>query len=407
MTKRNWGSFVGLGAAGLMLAGIAAPEVHAGVKVPIKDDAYLDLGFRLQVLTMLTQNDIDGDGQWDNMINHRVRRGRLRVKAATNDWFSAFIQTEVAADGGSGVDMRVIDAFIQMNLDPWAQVFVGENMAPTNRQNLTSSGALMAIDRPGIAYHSLNWGNRSVYRYGTATLPGSASGVGSGDAPVRDVGITLFGAGKVGENANLKYYVGTYNGVHAASENSERITARAQLNFFDAEDGYYNSSTYLGKKKTAGIGASIDMMPNVAAVVDKNGEATTADFTCLSVDGFMEMPAGEHTVTAEVGIVMPDFGDYFQNATGMGFYGQAGLLIQKVWQPWVAYEMFSSDDDNDAGNYSMIRIGGTRYFAGQNANIKVGVEILTSDNPILSASDGTDGNEDSALTGVIGFYTTW
>ncbi|MEZ4648420.1 MAG: hypothetical protein R3E97_06430 [Candidatus Eisenbacteria bacterium] len=406
MTKRNWGSFVGLGAAGLMLAGIAAPEAQGGVKVPIKDDAYLDLGFRLQHLSMMTQNDIDGDGQWDSSIHHQIRRGRLRVKAATNSWFSAFIQTEVAAGGTSGVDMRVIDAFIQMDLDPWARFFVGENMAPTNRQNLTSSGVLMAMDRPGVAYQSLNWGNRSRYRFTLADIPGSGAGVGSGDAPVRDVGITLFGAGKVGENASAKYYVGTYNGVHVATENSERITARGQVNFFDAEDGYYNSSTYLGKKKTVGIGASIDMMPNVAMAEDNSGD--TVDYTCISADGFIEWPVGEHTLTAEVGLLMPDFGgdDYLQ-ATGTGMYAQAGLLVKQVWQPWVEFESFSSDDEDNVGNYSAIRIGGTRYFSGQNANVKLGVELTSSDNPLLVATDGSDGSEDSAMTVVLGFFTTW
>jgi len=407
MTKRNWGSFVGLGAAGLMLAGIAAPEAQAGAKLTIKDDAYIDLGFRLQHLTMLTQTDTDGDGAWDMMIHHRIRRGRLRVKAVTNSWFSAFIQTEVSGDGGSGYDMRVIDAFMQMNADPWAQFIVGENMAPANRQNLTSSGALMAIDRPGVVYHAVNWGNRSLYRFSTATMPGSSAGLSSGDAPVRDLGITLFGSGKVGENANLKYYLGTYNGVVASGENSERITARGQLNFFDAEGGYYNSSTYLGKKKTVGVGVSVDMMPKIANVTDSNGNDDTADYFCIAADGFIEWPVGENTVTAELGLIMPDFGDYFQNATGMGMYGQAGLLVQQVWQPWIEFEMFSSDADNDAGNYTSFRIGGTRYLAGQNANIKVGVEVTSADNPILTATDGSDGSEDSALTGIVGFYTTW
>ena len=414
MTKRYWGSVVGLGVAGLVLAGLAAPEAHAGAKLPIKDDAYIDLGFRLQHLTMLTQDDLDGDGKWDMMVHHRIRRARLRAKAVTNSWFSAFMQTEFAADGGStGADMRIIDAFFTMQADPWAQFIVGENMAPSSRQNLTSSAALLAVDRPGVAYHSVNWGNRSQYRFNTATMKDSKAGPSSGDTPVRDVGITLFGAGKVGENASMKYYVGTYNGVVASGENSERITARAQLNLFDAEDGYYNSSTYLGKKKTVGIGAGVDMMPKISSFTDDHGTPTDptddttdmVDYMCISADGFIEWPVGENTITAEVGVLMPDFGsDYYQNATGMGMYGQAGLLVQKVWQPWVEFEMFSSDDKDNKGNYNAIRVGATRYLAGQSANIKVGVEIASADNPLIAAGNN---KEDSALTGVVGFFTNW
>jgi hypothetical protein len=69
--------------------------------------------------------------------------------------------------------------------------------------------------------------------------------------------------------------------------------------------------------------------------------------------------------------------------------------------------MFSSDAENDDGNHTTFRVGGTRYFAGQSANIKLGVEVVSADNPLLVATDGSDGMEDSAVTGVLGFFTTW
>lgn len=405
MTIRQWRWTMGAGAGAGLLLGLAAGTAEAGAKVTIKDDAYLDLGFRLNYVTMLTQSDIDGDGTWDTSLQHRVRRGRLRVKAVANPWFSAFVQTEVADDEvAAGVDMRLFDAYLTVVADPWAQFYIGQHIAPVSRQMLTGSNAHLAMDRPGITTHSPNWGNRSVYRFSTATLPGSSAGISTGEAPPRDVGITLFGAGAIGEQASLKYYLGTYNGVVAEGENSERITARAQVNFFEAEDGYSNSSTYLGTKKTVGLGASLDLMPKIANVEDENGADDTADYTGISADAFLEWPVGAQTLSAEVGIVLPDFGDFFANATGTGIYGQAGLLVAQVWQPWAEFETFASDADDDRGSYNAFRLGITRYIAGQAANVKLGVEVLSAETPLIA--EGTE-SEDSALTAALGFFTTW
>ena len=71
------------------------------------------------------------------------------------------------------------------------------------------------------------------------------------------MGVTLFGSGSLSDTSHLKYYLGFYDGIQASgsdkSDRNLRMTARAQLNLFDAEAGYYNLSTYLGKKKTLGF----------------------------------------------------------------------------------------------------------------------------------------------------------
>ena len=76
--------------------------------------------------------------------------------------------------------------------------------------------------------------------------------------------------------------------------------------------------------------------------------------------------------------------------------------------------MFASDADDDSGNYNAFRVGVTRFLLGQRANIKVGVEVASMDNPFIFGDTNGNGSfdsgepfEDSALTGVLGFYTTW
>ena len=68
-----------------LLAGVAAGLVvgspaWAGAKLKIDDDSSIDLGFRVQAYTMMTDTDLDGDGSFDDETDFRVRRARLRAK---------------------------------------------------------------------------------------------------------------------------------------------------------------------------------------------------------------------------------------------------------------------------------------------------------------------------------------
>jgi hypothetical protein len=235
-----------------------AASAFAGANLPINDNASLNLGYRVQALMINTDADLDGEGGLDTVREFKVRRARLRLGAKVGEHMTAFLQTDVA---GGGKPVEMIDAWVNFQTSPWLQFIMGRNMAPASRQNLTSSGALMAIDRPGNAYKSLTWGTRALNRFSNTTADGTSTGLGGGPEAVRDNGLTIFGSGPLGDKgtSNLKYYVGMYNGIQADGKDNDRFTFRAQYNLWDAESGYYNNSTYLGKKKTLGIGVSYDM----------------------------------------------------------------------------------------------------------------------------------------------------
>jgi len=391
-----------IGIAAIVLLALAASPALAGAKLKINDKSEIDFGFRLQ--TLFISSDELRNGAVESYTDFKVRRGRLRIALKVNDNFSAFIQTEVQDDSAnSGFDMRVIDAWINVKKNDWAQLFMGMNMAPATRQNMTSSGVLMAIDRPGITYKTLTWGSRALYTfsnttYGASRAPGGVGGGNlDGTAAVRDLGATLFGSGKVGDKANLKYYLAVNDGIQNANEDSLRYTGRVQVNLWDAEPGYYNSSTYLGKKKTLGFGLSFDQQADVAI-----GNEGNVDYEQTSFDVFLEWPTSDHTaLTFEAAYQMLDFGDdtLYLQSQGDGFYAQLGYMINK-WQPWVEYETWTSDAANDVGNLTNMRIGFTYFMAGQNANVKVGYEKFETDVPFL-------GPEDSVDSFVVGLYTTF
>jgi len=375
-----------------LIAGSAAPAL-AGAKLTINDNATIDFGFRLQALGLSSDRDLNGDGDWNTVERMGIRRARFRLKGTVNEHVSMFFQTDV-----SGTAVNMIDAFATIKKDNWTQVIVGQNMAPSNRSNLTSSGALMAADRPAQTYKSMTWGMRALSTFNTSTVSPTDSGL-RGSAQVRDLGITLFGSGKVGEEMHGKYYLGVSDGIQAPGKDSERVTARGQVNYGDAEAGYYNSGTYLGKKKTMALGASVDAQPNVAM-----GSDGAVDYLYFSVDGFVEHPIGDGSLTVEAAFSKLDLDGNAKATEGTGFYVEAGYYIaEKKVQPWFLVDSWTSDGTSDAGEpgtYLMWRAGATCFLAGQNANIKVGFEQFKSDVNLIA-------NEDTINSILVGFYTTY
>ena len=261
---------------------VAPTALFAGAKLNISDDSSIDLGFRLQGLYLSNDSDLKPD----NSNEFRTRRARIRLKGDVTDLFTMFLQTEVSNDSAnSGLDMKVIDSYVEVKPSKLAHVLLGQHMVPTARQNLTSSGGLMAMDRPGIAYKTLGWGTKANTAFTTATAPLTSSGL-AGDVQVRDQGMTLFGSSSLGDSTHYKYYLGMYEGAINSITDTDRIAARVQLNFFDAEPGYFNLSTYLGKKKTLGVGISIDQQGDVAT------NSVTSEVVDYEWSSWMCLPTG-------------------------------------------------------------------------------------------------------------------
>jgi hypothetical protein len=377
--------------AGLLLLLLGTAVAHAGLKLKDADgNEKIDLGFRLQVLGISTDRDLDGDGKFETYDDFRIRRARFRLKGTVTEHFGMFFQTDV-----SGNDIQMIDAYIHLKKDAKLQAFLGQHLPPSNRQNVTSSGTLLAADRPNIIYKTLTWGGRALQAFSTATRGDTDSGL-RGTAQVRDTGVTLFGVNDMGTNTHFKYHLGYYDGISAPGQDSERTTGRIQFNFGDPEPSYYSVATYLGGKDTLAIGASYDTQSDV-------GNATfQADYTASSFDIFAEKPVGEGSLTFEAAFLDLDLDGRAPRVEGDGFYVQAGYLIRKEkWQPWFLYEEWNSNDPTGRGSGDAFRVGVSYFIAGHNANFKIGYESLSTDTNIGSS------DENGVDTFLVGFYTTY
>ena len=386
----------------------------AGVELQIDQDSNLELGFRLQT-QFLSSTNAQADAQSDHEEEFLLRRARIRLGGSVTKWVRFFVQvgSDSKEDGSVG-DAQVIDGFINLHLLDQAQIIMGEHMAPAGRQQLTSSAAMLAIDRPGITDYNLTWGLNGGAVFNTAAFEdGNLDLRGDGNVH-RDLGATLFGSISFTETFHAKYYVGAYSGIQYMNnrEDKERVTGRVQLNFFDPEPGYYNLSTYLGAKKTVAIGASIDHQQRIArdAVTNDN-----INYIWYSFDAFADIPLGPGSTTFEAGYSNLDLEDSTaiqdsasgppkngKETEGKGFYVQSGYYLENLHlQPWALYERWDSDASDDLGSWSAWRVGVSYFIKGHNANIKVGFEQFR-------AAEKIGGTADKDFeTFLIGFYVSY
>jgi hypothetical protein len=382
--------YIAMAVTGVLAAPLAA---QAGAVVKIGDDSKLELGMRLQTQYIATEKDRNGDGVYEKQTDFSIRRARLRFRADVTKWATMFIQSDFEEQNGTSPDSRILDAYIQLKPSELANLYVGQNMVPAIRQEVSGSAAHLALDRPGLAYKSLTWGGRSKFVFTNETYGDSNSKL-VGRVGVRDLGATLFGSTSFNETVHAKYYLGVYDGVQTAGADKPRYTARAQVNFFDPEGGYYNSATYGGKKKTVGVGASYDSQERVAL---DQAAGTAVNYRLYSLDAFTEMPAGPGAVTAEAGYVSLNLGGggtmvkadgtalgNAARAQGTGWFVQTGYFVNN-WQPWFNYEKWNSDAADGRGSYKAYRVGVSYYFKGNNVNVKAGYEVFRPDTGFTSA----------------------
>ena len=145
--------FLLISLAALIAVTMTGLDAFAGAKIDVNDTAKIDIGFRVQSLFISTDDD-NGNAS----SKFKMRRARFRLGGSVTPLVGFFMQTDIKG----GNDVHIIDAFIKLKPHKLANFIVGQNMAPILRQNLTSSGGLMTIDRSSLAYKSLTWGGRAV-----------------------------------------------------------------------------------------------------------------------------------------------------------------------------------------------------------------------------------------------------
>jgi hypothetical protein len=178
----------------------------------------------------------DGGDSTDAFL---VNSARLYFSGPVTDKVTFMFNTEY--DGGTS-HIGVIDAVARIAASPKANIWMGRFLPPSDRANLYGP------------YYSHEW---AVYSDGVQDgYPFVTTG--------RDDGVAYWG-----QFGKVKLSGGVFDGASATGNAKVLTAARAQVDFWDAEDGYYLNGTYYGGKNLLALGAAVQAQDgHTAATAD-------------------------------------------------------------------------------------------------------------------------------------------
>ena len=289
--------------------------------------------------------------------------GRLYTGGKINEHLSATLNAEFTSGGAS-----VLDAIAQMKVSEEFNIFMGRMLPATDRSNSDGPYYLSTWDFP-----FLSDGFNAAGKLGD-----------------RDDGLTFWG-----DVAKFKYWVGVYegndNGAPAANFGDRLLyAARVQYDFFDAENGYYLSSTYYGDKRILAVGLVANYQGGATVVpvgnpkpfgnvaLDVLWEDKLGDGVCTVEGAFYYF--GRHGVSSTGAPPTAGPAGPFDTGAGTGVLLSVAYLIPgKIgwgqFQPHLRYQGFDESETGGnnpaANNVARYDIGVNYVMSGHNARISL------------------------------------
>jgi hypothetical protein len=181
------------------------------------------------------------DGADEDVNDFTLDSARIYLSGKVTENISLMFNTEY---NGSDEKLVVMDAAAQFAFSDKFNIWAGRFLPPSDRANLYGP------------YYANDWG---VYQDGVQDgFPAESVG--------RDDGVMYWGQFGI-----LKVSAGVFDIQSITGGDSDVLYAgRAQLDFWDAEGGYYLNSTYYGEKDLLAVGVAIQTVAG--------GKAYTGDF---------------------------------------------------------------------------------------------------------------------------------
>jgi hypothetical protein len=167
-----------------------------------------------------------------------VNDARLYVNGSVTDKIKFMFNTDY--DGATD-HIAVLDAVARIELSPQFNIWAGRFLEPSDRANLYGP------------FYAHNW---AVY---TDAIQNGQPSVFQG----RDNGVAYWG--DFGKKVKMKISGGVFDGRSADGNPDVISAARVQLDFWDAEAGYYLNGTYYGDKNLLAIGGSTQIQSGKTA----------------------------------------------------------------------------------------------------------------------------------------------
>jgi len=231
-------------------------------------------------------SDTNYSGPTKDVSDFSLDNARLYISGKVTDQIGFMFNTQYSTGGASGSNVTVMDAAAQFSFSPSFNIWAGRFLPPSDRSNLYGP------------YYASNWG---VYQDGVQDgYPSGAVG--------RDDGILYWG-----QFGKLKLSAGAFDVPQTSGNKDVLYAARAQVDLWDAEDGYYLNGTYYGAKDLLAFG--------VAGQVVGSDQAYSADVL------LEKKLAGAGVVTLEAEYANYDGLGGYAGTKSDGYYGLVGYLF--------------------------------------------------------------------------------
>lgn len=318
--------------------------VHAGGTIKIDDTKWVSIGAGLRA-SFVSEEDAAPNGT-DRSNDFMINSARIYINGQVHKNVQFELNTECddadgdgCFNGGSGDDVRVLDAVAKFEFSELFNLWMGRFLPPSDRSNLSGPYYLNAWNFPiAQAYPAIFAG--------------------------RDDGAAAWGQVNGGQ---FKYQAGFFQGTDGGPNQEDNLlfAGRAVLNLWDPEPGYYNSSTYYGAKEILAVGLTYQTQSDAVGTV-----AAPGDFNGWSLDGLMETTlAGGGVATLETTYYSYDYDNVQPDADGYFILGSY-LFPSKIGigqlQPMLRYENLDVDGVGDTDVYD---IGLHYVIDGHNARI--------------------------------------
>ena len=329
--------------AALLLPAMGA---HAGGTISFGEDKSVSVGFGMRG-GYSSVEDAAANGSRSN--DFTLDSARLYLSGSFNKYIKGMLNTEKS----NGESWEIIDANVQLQMTPEIAIWAGRFLSPSDRANMAGP------------YYSMGGGYWSniASRYGwNGGIIGRDEGVAIvGSAMDNKIGYS-FGAFE-GQN------IFRFSGVGAQSQSSAAAKAlnaddklmyagRLQVDFWDAEPGYYGTGNYFGAADILAVGIAGRQKSDGAISLTKAG-----DYSSYSVDFLLEKKdVGPGTASLEAAYYDYDTDDVFLSEQGKAYSAGAAYLFNEAvgwgkFMPFVRYQTFQPDTNIDVKKYEV----GTNY----------------------------------------------
>ena len=349
-------------AAAVMLPSMGA---QAGGTITFGEDKSVSIGLGMRGSFSSVE---DAAPSGERSQDFSLDSARIYLSGSLNKYIKGMLNTEKDI---AGQGFQAIDANVQIALTPELTIWAGRFLSPSDRANMAGP------------YYSLGGG----YWSGIASRYGYNGGYIGRDDGVALVGSLMGGKfayafGAFEGNTTFKIApVATSNTADRTGADGLMYAGRLQIDFWDAEPGYYGTGNYLGGKDILAIG--------IAGRAQKNGAYSalaTGDYASYSIDFLLEKKGvGPGALSIEAAGYDYDTDDVYLMEQGRAYSAGVGYIFnQKVgmgqFQPFVRYQKFSPDNNIDTKKYD---VGVNYIIDGYNAQ----VSGVYSNTKVTGASD--------------------